>query len=614
MMAVFKELVDVLIQYGLQGFLLILLVLVLLKPERAEQWKALLLMPCFRFFKWGSKGYIAARVGGSATEFLQKHIALLSPSTRSVKVRIRWVTSPRDPVLSEDGTLILRMKETNDQTRNILTATRVALPHVVCPTLRPNLQQYARSAIDLTLLRKLAEKLGTHARPIFRRYFFEPEVEEDEKVGQLFRKLLILDRCGILVAVFLEELSTFGEALYTNSDTSDQTSEVLAFLEFLLVIAQREVYEHVPLDYHSARLHVGILMLAISAKTKTAGVQPYLRRIDLMVRGGCDSIYILVYPQSKSFLKRILTGTEADQRITLASQSVVHGVGQVPDTREGVCQIALFRRNTLFSDSAFAEKLDALGIREGAHVQGRVLDLAEEVGLVDIMGVNGYIQRKDCSWRTIDTCTDILAEGETSQFIVQGIDTARHSLALTKRDPKDDPWESERMPNVGDTMEVRIIGFSGITYIAEYLDKIEVLIPVYEVSWLGVEPDQREKLLNTTQRILVYEKSAEQRSLRGSIRRLEEDPWPKIHERYPKGTELRVSVLDVSQHGVAVELPEGVKGILPPETMIKGGYEYADYENTVVKGQRLDVIVSKVFLKKQKIRLELKRAVDQTEE
>lgn len=613
-MAVIKEFVDVLVQYGVPGFLVIVILLVLHKPERAEEWKALLLRPSFRLFKWGSKGYIAARVGASATEFLQKHIAQLSPSTRSVKVRIKWVTSSSDPVLSKDGTLILRMQEENDQTRNILAATRVALPHVVCPTLRPNLQEYARSAIDLTLLRKLAEKLGTHARPIFQRYFFDPEAEEDEKVAQLFRQLLILDRSGILVAVFLEELNAFGEALYTDGDTSDQTSEVLAFLEFLLVVAQRDLHEQIRLDYHSARLHVGILLLALTFKTKTEGVRPYLRRIDEKIRGGCDSIYILVYPHSKSFLKRILTATEADQRITLESQSVVHGVEHVPDTREGVCQIALLRRNTLFSDSTFAEKLDALGIREGAHVQGRALDLAEEVALVDVMGVNGYIQRKDCSWRTIDTCTDILAEGETSQFIVQSIDTARHSLALTKRDPKDDPWESERMPNVGDTIEVGIIGFSGITYIAEYLDKIEVLIPLYEVSWLGVEPDQREKLLNTTQRILVYDKSAEQHALRGSIRRLEEDPWPKIHERYPKGTECRVSVLDVSRDGVAVELPEGVKGILPREAMIRGGYEYADYENTVVKGQGLDVIVSKVFLKKQKIRLELKRAVDQTEE
>jgi len=41
--------------------------------------------------------------------------------------------------------------------------------------------------------------------------------------------------------------------------------------------------------------------------------------------------------------------------------------------------------------------------------------------------------------------------------------------------------------------------------------------------------------------------------------------------------------------------------------MIDAGYEYKDFIVNVVPGQGLDVVVTKVFLEKRKIRLNLKR-------
>ncbi len=42
--------------------------------------------------------------------------------------------------------------------------------------------------------------------------------------------------------------------------------------------------------------------------------------------------------------------------------------------------------------------------------------------------------------------------------------------------------------------------------------------------------------------------------------------------------------------------------------MIAAGYEYRDFENTVVPGQKLDVIITKVFIAKRRIRIELERS------
>src|SRR5271157_2164990 len=191
-------------EFGLPGALLIILILIIQDPDRAAKLNALFWKPFFSMFKWGSKQYIAAEVGNTTSFYLNNSIRRMIPGIPETKVKIKWVTSPHDPILSQDGTLILRLQETNDQTRNILSATRLALPKVVCPSLRTNLQSYASSAVDLALLHDLANHLGKHAQPVFNKYFLSPEIGDDQRAATLFRQLIQLDQAGVFVSILLE--------------------------------------------------------------------------------------------------------------------------------------------------------------------------------------------------------------------------------------------------------------------------------------------------------------------------------------------------------------------------------------------------------------------------
>lgn len=608
-METLEYVLNLILKYGIAGFLLVALLLIVQNPERAVKLKALFFEPTFRLFKWGSRQYVASQVSYITTEFLKKYVTGLIQSLSDVKIRIKWVTSPSDPVLSKEGTLILRMQETNDQTRNVLAATRVALPHVVCTTLRTNLERYLQSAIDLTILRNLAERLGRHARPVFQRYFFAPEAEEDRRVAELFEKLVIVDNSGIFVTIFLEELNVLGDVLYASGDTNDKTGEIISFLEFLLALASREIGEYTPLQYFSSEFRVGILLLAITIKTEREGITPYIRRIDKNIQLGCESIYIVAYAGARTFSDRILNVIKDDERLSLVKENAVKSADTALAERRGVARIALLRRNTVFYESKFVEKLEASGIREGDFVDGAVIDVAQNVTVAYVSGLNAVIYRDECSWQTAFDCADFLSMGGMYKFIVRHIDHDKGRLELSRRFAEEDPWKSERMPKEGDIIEIDIVAISGQNCMGHYVDNIEVILPVYEVSWLETNMDEIAKLLNTRQKVIIYEKSEESRIIKGSIRRLQEDPWPQIHKRLPKGTNLRAAVLEVNPSFVRVQLPEDLIGIIPREAMIRGGYEYADFENSVVVGQGLDVTVSKVFIKKHKIRFELRRSV-----
>ena len=86
--------------------------------------------------------------------------------------------------------------------------------------------------------------------------------------------------------------------------------------------------------------------------------------------------------------------------------------------------------------------------------------------------------------------------------------------------------------------------------------------------------------------------------------------FTQIYKRFPKGTQLRGTVIEVNPDLVRIQLPDGLQGILPATSLQKAGFELADFTKTMVVGQGLDVVVTKVFLARHRIRLDLMRNVD----
>src|SRR5450759_1857100 len=133
------ELIRQILKFGLlPTFLLVVIFLIIQEPDRATKVKALLTEPFYKLFRWFSREHISFKVSSQANEFLNSSIfSILSHSDR-YDLKVKWVSKPDDPILSQNGTLILRLKEEDDQTRNVLSAVHSALPYVICPMIRTN--------------------------------------------------------------------------------------------------------------------------------------------------------------------------------------------------------------------------------------------------------------------------------------------------------------------------------------------------------------------------------------------------------------------------------------------------------------------------------------------
>ena len=598
------DLIKEILKFGLlPTFLLIILFLIIQEPERATKIKAFITEPLFRLFKWFSREHISAKISSQANEFLKSTIFSQLSNSERYSLKIKWVKEANDPYFSENGSLILRMKEDVDQTKNILSAVNVALPHVLCPLIRKNISNTFEKSIDLAVLKKLSAKLGRHGKLTFKRYFLDPESDIDSQISNLIVKLELLDTHGFFVPIFLNELELLGEGLYADNDYTDYSEQILQFLEYLLSIINREVGQDISLEYYNPPFKVSTIMLAKASRADTQGLRPYLKRLNLNLDKGSETIYIISFPPAYDFFKRLLLTLDSNERIFVKKIVKAKGINDDKDN----LKIAILSRNEIYTDELFEQKLLANNITEGLTVQGIVEDISQNEALVNVLGIKTYIHKSECSWITVASCEDMLIIGKEYDFVIKKIDKSASIIHLTMKTKGNNPWYQIKLPEEGDLIDIVILLNNPIHTIGVYSEKLDVYIQTDELSWFFLTPNQCSSLIGTTQRVQVMSVDNENQKIFCSLRQVEENPWTLIHESLKVGMEFNGKVTDITQNYIQVKLPNNYIGIIPSECLKKAGYEYENFQENVVIGQGIEVFVSKVFIAKKRIRLDLKR-------
>lgn len=600
-------LIKKILEFGIvPTFLLIILFLVVQEPDRALKLKALITEPFFRLFKWFSKGHISSKISANANMFLNSSIFSLLTHAERFSLKVKWVSTPEDPILQENGTLILRMKEDDDQTKNILSAVHLALPSVLCPYIRKNINTTCEKSIDLTVLQKLADKLGKHGKLTFKKYFLDPETENDRHINLLIRKLITLDNKGFFVPIFINELELMGEGLFSDHDQEDYSEQVIEFIEYLLTIVKREVHEEIQLEYFKIPFKVSTILLAKTHRADTEGLKPYLNRIRLNLDKGSDSIYIIVYPIAFSFFDRLIVAADGYDRVFVKKVIDTHfAVNDSGHTNN--LKIGLLTRNDVFANEDFESKINEYKLKEGSTVSGTVDDISQNEASVNVLGMRAYIARGDCSWRSTTDCSEKLKIGGTHDFQIKKIDKGSSFIYLTLKTTENNPWYQVDIPAMGSIIEVVVISYDSIKFTCLYKNSLEVFIQTNEISWFLLTDTQKSDYIGTSQKVKVINVDENNEKIFCSLRQIDNNPWPKIHASLPIGKELNGKVCDVNSHGIQVRLPNNYYGFIPKDILIKSKDEYINYQENVVIGQGIIVIVSKVFIAKQRIRLDLKK-------
>ncbi len=197
--------------------------------------------------------------------------------------------------------------------------------------------------------------------------------------------------------------------------------------------------------------------------------------------------------------------------------------------------------------------------------------------------------------------------GKKIKAKVLEVDQAKNRLVFSERMVSEpgkvgeevDTIENLKVDDVFEAEVVRVEPFGVFVKInvgkQEEKINLEGLVHISEISWEKV--DNVNEIYKVGDKIKVKLLNKEEGRLQFSIKRLSDDPWKKIEEKYPKDSEFEGEITRIAGFGVLVRLEAGIEGLVHISKL--GGV--TDFK----EGDKVKVYVESVDVARRKMSLGL---------
>lgn len=578
-----------------------------------------------------SRRYTKAAVERDTNQFLAKKLYGHSADRPLPYLKLQWVTDAQDARLHTDGTIIVRMRHERDQSRNALIAVATAAKHIFFPHARPFLHKRLVVAVDLQVLRLLADALGDRAHHVFSTEFVAPQTAADPQVCDLMPILHDVERQGLFGQVLLTEFAYLsGRAKHTPPSKS-LAEEAQRFVGWLHHIATRAPGdESGTLEFVGEHFRVAFILAAKSV-TAAKGVNPYARRLGIELALGARSVYVLgLTPEQTHLCEQIGSHFDRDDRIERVRSATV-----VANRASGAVRlrIILFRRNELYMpDISFADQIAANGIAPGSQHVAEIKEIVVGRAILRLGSLDALLLSEDAAWGYRGDIGRFVSVNQKLNVKVLSIDEQWKTVIVGLRQLEDSPWSAGLVPANGQRLRVTVIEHRTDCLVVQLLaggevpmDRTSVApsvplrqskfvgpifarIPKSEWSWFDPTAETYvQPTINSSHDVVVIRADERRDDILLSRRVLEVRDWALAKRKYAVGTKVRATVLRVSSEGLHCELEPGVFGKVPDYKVRQHGFELTDFEVTVVPGAQYDVTVVGAKEKRREFRLELAR-------
>ena len=202
---------------------------------------------------------------------------------------------------------------------------------------------------------------------------------------------------------------------------------------------------------------------------------------------------------------------------------------------------------------------------EKTPLEVKVINVVKDGVIATYGGVDIYIHRTQLEMSTVK---DLEAyRGQTIEILVTQFDPDRRRLRVSgSRRSLLNARRKERAKEVWETIEVGDI-YEGVvrnlTDFGAFIDigGVDGLVHISELSWKRIKHPS--EVINVDDVIQVYVKDFDKERKRISLgyRRIEDDPYAEIEERFPVGSIITGKVVRMFNFGAFVEIDEGVDAL-----------------------------------------------------
>jgi small subunit ribosomal protein S1 len=202
----------------------------------------------------------------------------------------------------------------------------------------------------------------------------------------------------------------------------------------------------------------------------------------------------------------------------------------------------------------------------GSKVKGKVVGVVEYGVFVELeAGLEGLLHVSEMSWdKKIRNPSKIFTKGDFADLQVLDIDTEKKRISLGMKQLLPDPWKelAAKYPS-GTIVKGKIKNFTDFGLFVGIEDGIDGLVHISEISWsrrknIAAESYKKGTMIDA----LVLNIDPDQKKFSLSIKRLKEDPWKGILQKYHIGDIIEGHVTSITDFGVFVEIEDGIEGLI----------------------------------------------------
>ncbi len=233
-------------------------------------------------------------------------------------------------------------------------------------------------------------------------------------------------------------------------------------------------------------------------------------------------------------------------------------------------------------------------------------------------GVEGLAHISELSWtKRVNNPKEILKIGDVVNAKVLGYDLDKKRVSLGLKQLLENPWDTiaERYP-VGMTLNKPVVKITNSGAFVNLEEGIDGFLHIDDISWT-----KRIKNMSSFCKegdsidVVVTRVEPDNRRIRLSVKKLEDNPWQVLKKDYPKYSKITGTVSNVTEFGVFVKVIGEIEGLISKYNLIGPDEEFND---DVLKkynvGDSITAMVIECNPNTQKLSLSIKEMIKRSQQ
>lgn len=236
-------------------------------------------------------------------------------------------------------------------------------------------------------------------------------------------------------------------------------------------------------------------------------------------------------------------------------------------------------------------------LNQKTKLQGIIAEVNKGGLIVEAEGVRGFLPNSQVGFELLTKVgggMDSLI-GQTLSLNVIEIDSPNNKLIFSQRGQVSDDIKSKLTEfKNGQKVKGKIVAILPFGLVVD-ISGVEGLVFISDVAWEKVEDLSMMFKIGEAVEAVMLGVDEELGRLNLSIKKLSEDPFSKLVEKYPADEVVKAQVLGVSEAGVSFKLDDNIEGFMSAAKMEPG----TSYE----QGKSIAVLVDSIDTKRRRVNL-----------